>query len=759
MVKDAIAKKISPKIQWQKILKPVLLAAAIAIALLGFSRPIFNQNALALSSTAHPPLTLATLNTRIAAPVRQGGGQVVDLTGFTIDLRPETSRPKSTANAVSAEQFYQRLQRGLNSSQPLGLDLSNTLIQGDLNLARVSLRMLAYSGTALPTLDAFNQSVKSSVRFSTSPKEALARTFLIQPQNVQHDTFVFQGPLLLTQACFSGLFNAADLYFLGPVEANQTIFTKMANWHGAKFARSADFSQGQFQQESSFHSALFASRARFQQATFAGRSNWQGADFQGSLEGQSAGSVSFAQADFHSTNFSRSHWQISANFDQAVFHDAISFQKSRFDQSLLFTNAQFESATNFRQAQFQQSVSLRGARVLSQVDFGDALFADGVSINVADLDFNAGEAKILGSPGQIGQVFSVPTLVSNETVLRNLVRNFRLLEQVGDANQLEYTTERLRLAQIKQQIFGVSLNQAKPNRLRKLGLNAAQVAAVISRDRPFVSRSDLLDVDQIDLATYLSVRDRVTTQPTTLPSRLQWLTRWLLLSGLLLLSDYGTNVGLVFSVGLVATTLFGMMLWVVDRFRQGIPKLIVPKSIVPKPMVPKPSEVAWMISGGGLILLLAISVLYQCGADPLRTLVAISVMVLPVPMAMMARLYQQGHDCDLIEDSSYFVKNGAMRRLQVLIARLPIIPQFPFYRNRYLPLLMNKPWGWLNYYDFSLNNWFKFGFNDIRMRDHEVPSMVSVLVWYQWSLGTAYIALLLWTLSRTIPGLNLLLYF
>jgi hypothetical protein len=40
-----------------------------------------------------------------------------------------------------------------------------------------------------------------------------------------------------------------------------------------------------------------------------------------------------------------------------------------------------------------------------------------------------------------------------------------------------------------------------------------------------------------------------------------------------------------------------------------------------------------------------------------------------------------------------------------------------------------------------------------------VPTLLNILVWYQWSLGTLYIALLLWTLSRTIPGLNLLIYF
>ncbi|MDL5053988.1 hypothetical protein QQ056_10580 [Oscillatoria laete-virens NRMC-F 0139] len=72
---------------------------------------------------------------------------------------------------------------------------------------------------------------------------------------------------------------------------------------------------------------------------------------------------------------------------------------------------------------------------------------------------------------------------------------------------------------------------------------------------------------------------------------------------------------------------------------------------------------------------------------------------------------------------------------------------------------MDRRWNLLNYYDLSLNNWLRFGFNDIRLRDRAVPGYISALVWYQWSLGLLYMTLILWTLSRTIPGLNLLIYF
>jgi hypothetical protein len=104
------------------------------------------------------------------------------------------------------------------------------------------------------------------------------------------------------------------------------------------------------------------------------------------------------------------------------------------------------------------------------------------------------------------------------------------------------------------------------------------------------------------------------------------------------------------------------------------------------------------------------------------------------------------------------VEDGSMRQLRLLIVRLPVIPEFPFFRDRYTPLIWERRWNWLNYYDFSLNNFLKLGFNDIRLRDRHLPGTISALVWYQWSLGILYIVLLLWTLSRTIPGLNLLIY-
>ena len=735
------------------------------------------------NSQSHPALSLSTLQQRIAHPIRQGGATVIDLKGFNIDLSgsdfsgsnfsdrdfsDRDLRKSSAAAAEFADQFYQLLQRALSgktskSSPYLGIDFSGALIKGNFQLSRIAQRVPAYGDAFMPALEDFKHSFQlSATQQSTTPypriySRRLSRFLLPTGTIRQSDTLAFQGPLLLNKTCFNGPFNASNIYFLNRVEAQETIFTQQTQWQATKFAQSALFSRSQFQQDSSFRGALFADKVRLNQTRFNGLSNWQGATFHGT--------TSFTQADFQSVNFARAHWHTDADFERVRFRETANFQKNRFDGALFLTEADLEGAVSFRQAQFQKSISLRAAHVMTQLDFGDARFSSfssfsnrrfagkapkAVSINVADLDFSAGEAKILGSAGYIGKMFSVPTLTSNETVLRSLVRNFRLLEQISDANQLEYTIEQLRLSQIRRHLLGTSLNQAGIQKLVSVGFSPVQAAAVIEQvaEQPFASRTDLLSMDEIDLATYLKVRDRITTQPTSLVNRGKNLLQWLVLASLLQLSGYGTDVGLTFSIGITIVTLFALMFWGVDRYRR----------LTPTPIVPTRAEsIAMALSSIGL-LVISLSFFIQSASQPLAALTIVGLLTIPIPSVLIVRLYQQGRYHDLM-DRSYFVENGALRQLQVLIARLPILPKFPFYRDRYTPLLSDRKWNWLNYFDFSLNNWFKFGFNDIRLRDRCVPGLISALVWYQWSLGVIYITLLLWTLSRTIPGLNLLLYF
>ena len=76
---------------------------------------------------SHPPermtLTGELLQKRLNAPIQEYGFSTIDLRQLDIDLTPE--------NAEFRDQFYQRLRSSINrSNKPLGIDLSQSLIQG-----------------------------------------------------------------------------------------------------------------------------------------------------------------------------------------------------------------------------------------------------------------------------------------------------------------------------------------------------------------------------------------------------------------------------------------------------------------------------------------------------------------------------------------------------------------------------------------------------------------------------------------------------
>lgn len=708
---------------------PVLLGCLLALVLLtGWSQPAWADSEW---------LTVDELSQRLEQPVRRDGQLLLDLSQLSLDLQDQ--------NAAFRDQFYRLLQRRLQASEtPLGLDFSHTLIRGSLDLQRLGLRTLLYGETLDPILPPAALEQLSRDRNRLAQLSQLSQSLLIQTPSAQPKIIVFRGPLKLVQTTLTGQLLAADTYFLNTVEAPYATFTQMANWSGARFLRPVNFANAQFQQESSFRNSLFFSPVRFNQTVFSQAANFQTAEFQANAY--------FNQASFSGTaNFSRSRWLGNADFAQGRWQQVLSFTKARFNRAVFLTEGQFEAPVLFRQTQFNQPVNLRGATILSQVDFGDARFLDQAYLNVADLELNAGAAQILGTPGQIGRFFSVPTLRGNETVLRNLVRNFRRLEQIGDANQVEYTTERLRLRWLRRRLQGVNLNSANRQQLHRLGLTTEQIAAILNyrRAQSFLIPTDLLKLDAFDLAVYVKIRDRIITGETlSLLRRIGIACQWLGLGLLLLLSHYGTNVSLTFGIGLIAVASFGVLFWLLDRYRRRHPN----------PLVPTLYETLCMTISFVGLLAVGLSSLCRSTDHPGWTLLCLGLILVPVPALLSLRLYRQGRYHDLMA-VSYFVQDGSARQLHLLIARLPVIPEFYFFRDRFTYLKFDRRWNWLNYYDFSLNNWFRFGFNDTRLRDQAVPGLVTALVWYQWSLGMLYITLLLWTLSRTIPGLNLLLYF
>ncbi|WP_414578505.1 pentapeptide repeat-containing protein [Anabaena sp. CCY 9402-a] len=690
------------------------------------------------------PLTLELLQERLHNPTLREGNLTVDLRQMVIDLRPE--------NASFRDAFYQLLRKELQKTgaKPLGLDLSYSLVQGDFIGSDLGLRTPLYAQAIAPIFTATEQAQLEQLRLVclqsltvTLINSKDCRSLLDTQSTASSEVTVFRGALTFTQTRFNGEVRFPNTFFLQSVDAQNAVFLQIANWSETRFSRLVSFYNSSFRKTSDFRSSIFFDKANFKQTQFL-----ENADFQGSFFDKNA---NFNQAIFKQlARFNNIQWQENADFSDAKFTNQAQFTKSSFNQFLFLKEATFEQAVIFREVLFNQPVDLQNASILNQADFSDALFAKEAFLNVPGITFNSNQAKILGNPGQIGKMFSVPTLQGNQNILRNLGQNFRQQQQVTDANQIEYTKQQLRLQELSHELLGININNAPVVSLIRLGFSHIQAEAIAQRRiiKQFRNTNELLTLVDIDLATYNQLSDRlIVSEPLAIGSWLLEAWAWLALSVLLLLSGYGTNFWLVFGVGGVAIAYFGVLFWLVDRFRR----------LHPVPIIPTYYEtVAIFISFSGLTFLSLLAI-FRNAAQPWLTLGCLSIIIVPIPLILLIRLYQQGRYHDLM-NISYLSEDGTFRQLRLLIGRLPVIPRNQVFRERYMPLLCDRRWNWLNYYDFSLNNLVKLGFNDIRLRDEQLPGIISTLAWYQWSLGVLYITLVLWTLSRTIPGLNLLIY-
>ncbi len=690
------------------------------------------------------PLTLELLQARLKQPALVDGFSVVDLQGFSIDLRPENEPFRSS--------FYQQLRHQLQRpGNPTGLDLSHSYIQGDFQISQLGLRAPLFGESLSPIFTPAEQEQLKRDRRRLSRLVTLSKLFLAtpgQPNSTPIQISVFRGSLKLVQTRFAGIADFSNTFFLKPVEAATAQFNQPADWSQTRFSQVANFTGAVFKKSTRFRSSIFFAKAEFRQAHFQAEANFQSSEFQGN--------ASFNQSLFEQiANFQRVQWQGTVDFAQAHWLDQVLFTKSIFNQGLFLTDATFEKAALLREVEFNQPINLRGAAIMDKIDFGYASFSPEAYLNVAGMRFDSDRAKFVGNPNEISRVISVPTLQGNENLLRELIRNFRRQEQIPDANYLDYIRQRLRLKELRQQLFGVNVNTASIPQLQVLGLTAIQAQHIVAQraKRPFRSVTELLSLANVDIASYINVRDRLVARPALTPplellNRLLLAWRCLSLSQLLWLSQYGTSFALIFGVGLVAIAYFGVIFWLLDRWRRQ----------VPNPILPTLTEAMYVSVTALALAILGIFAIFRSGDQPWLTLLSLFVITVPVSSVLLTVLYAQGRYHPLL-NTSYFSEEGTLRQFRILLGRLPIIPRYPMFQERYLPILWDRRWSWLNYFDFSLNNLLKFGFNDIRLRDQHVPGIVTTLVWYQWGIGILFIGQLLWTLSRTIPGLNLLIYF
>ncbi len=113
-----------------------------------------------------------------------------------------------------------------------------------------------------------------------------------------------------------------------------------------------------------------------------------------------------------------------------------------------------------------------------------------------------------------------------------------------------------------------------------LGLRTPLYAQAIAQRRlikSFRNSSELLTLADIDLEKYTQLSKRlIVSEPLSIIGWLLQAWSWLGLSVLLLLSGYVTNFWVVLGVGGVAIAYFGLLFWLVDRYRRLHPVPIIP---------------------------------------------------------------------------------------------------------------------------------------------------------------------------------------
>ena len=653
-------------VAWAKAVKAFLFLCILVFILLLF---IVAPSSVNAQTETRSYLTEEILQDKTSHLTQQEGRDTIDLSNLIIDL--------SSPEDELSQYFYQEINNSVSgNSRPINLNFSNSIIQGNFQLNQLGIASYVGEG-ALSSL------------FTTSEQEKINQFYPIQTSVVRQipRINVFRGSLYFNDTVFTGNVDASNSLYLQSVVANNSNYQKISNFSDSIFAKEVYFSNAVFNAELNLDCTHFFAKVNFNSAKFLNIADFSNSQFEAGIYIQQAMFTQLA-------NFTRCVFIETVDFSQTIFRDRLIFAKSKFLNPLLLSNSSLEKNASFRDIYLNSTIDLQDAHILNRLDFSNAFFTPQAGINVSGLAFDAAESQIIGQSRIIGKYLNLNRLQGNETVFRNLIRNFRNLEQTTDANNIEYEQKQLELKQIN------------------------------------------------DLLTKISWRKIFTWDWIRL------VPIWLGLNLLLLLGDYGTNINLIFSIGIVTITLFGFLFWLIDRYRPNINQ----------PIIPHRYEIMVMVFSYAVANFLSIINIFITTNQPWLTLGAIAIILLPVPIFTTAAIYQQGRYHKLL-DTSYFVENGQYREFRLLIGRLPIIPRFPFFRDRFMPLLWEKRWNWLNYYDFSLNNIFKLGFNDIRLRDRHLPGLISVLVWYQWCLGVLYIVLLLWTLSRTIPGLNLLIYF
>lgn len=128
------------------------------------------------------------------------------------------------------------------------------------------------------------------------------------------------------------------------------------------------------------------------------------------------------------TNFSDSQFREDAGFSEAQFQGEANFSRAEFMTEANFSRTRFNGDAEYGGARFHKTLNLAGAKTYT-IRLSDAIFEQGSSIYLKDLDFN----RIVVRWDTIKD-----NLPYNGSVYLALTKNFKNLEQFEDEDDCHY---------------------------------------------------------------------------------------------------------------------------------------------------------------------------------------------------------------------------------------------------------------------------------------------------------------------------------
>jgi len=200
----------------------------------------------------------------------------------------------------------------------------------------------------------------------------------------------------------------------------RTKFAGDANFNGVKFVGDVDFTKAEFSREAIFQQAKFGGKARFGEVQFGGMANFMFAEFT-----KYAG---FGGAQFsRKANFQQAKFGEWAYFGVVTFRNDTDFIEAQFSGKADFLRTTFYRDTYFIEAQFGGKANFLEATFLEDTDFIDAKFEDDIIIN--KLKFNV---------FYINWQSIKDNLAYDGPAYMALIKNFKIMEQFGDADDCYY---------------------------------------------------------------------------------------------------------------------------------------------------------------------------------------------------------------------------------------------------------------------------------------------------------------------------------